>query len=84
MLTLGETLATSTAIRYGGASLVVVAATTVLLPFRANINATTVALALTYLRRNSSCWSSLSATPEKSSRAVSCSPKSGAELHRPD
>ena len=40
------TLASSKLTRYGGASLVVVGAATVLLPFRANINATTVALAL--------------------------------------
>ena len=41
-----RTLASSKLTRYGGASLVVVGAATVLLPFRANINATTVALAL--------------------------------------
>ena len=41
-----RTLASSKLTRYGGALLVVTAATTVLLPFRANINATTVALAL--------------------------------------
>jgi K+-sensing histidine kinase KdpD len=41
-----RTLASSKLTRYGGALLVVVGAGTVLLPFRANINATTVALAL--------------------------------------
>ena len=41
-----RTLASSKLTRYGGASLVVVGAATVLLPFRAHINATTVALAL--------------------------------------
>ena len=41
-----RTLASSKLIRYGGASLVVVGAAIVLLPFRANINATTVALGL--------------------------------------
>lgn len=41
-----RTLASSKLTRYGGASLVVLGAATVLLPFRAHINATTVALAL--------------------------------------
>jgi K+-sensing histidine kinase KdpD len=41
-----RTLASSKLTRYGGASLVVVGTATALLPFRANINATTVALAL--------------------------------------
>ncbi len=41
-----RTLASSKLTRYGGASLIVFGATTVLLPFRANINATTVGLAL--------------------------------------
>lgn len=41
-----RTLASSKLTRYGGALLVVVGAATVLLPFRASINATTVALAL--------------------------------------